>query len=184
MPILTVNLNTVGVTNFSYRYKKSNDPANVWIQGTATTNPFTITTTDPQNTNYDVQIYNNCNGSMSLMTQFSTHYVCACNIVNVVSDYGSTLKNGGDHSCNPEDNSYYVWFAVQYQCMRDDMNALKSIVRITIDNHSYTFTPTYADSTQVSSIAPGGTTVTGEVFSIILQSDGAFKSAFIDCIAA
>ena len=184
MPVLTINLNIIGLVNFSYQYKKSADPAMIWTQGTATASPFTITTTDPKNTNYDFQIYNTCSSSTSLTTAFSTHYVCDCNIVNAVSDYGSSLKNGGDHLCNPVDNSYYVWFAVQYQCMRDDMNVLKSIVRITIDNISYTFIPTYSDSTAINSIAPGGAAVIGEVFSIKLDSDGALKTAIIDCITS
>lgn len=186
MPILTISTNISPSINYSYRYHKSTDVVPVWISGTSTSSTFTITNSDILNTNYIFEIYNNCvSSTVSNTTTYTTHFMPISLVLGVSSSFGSKLTTVTDGICNVLDNSYIVYFAVRYTSMKNDTGQVVSLVRIHIDGGLYYFTPTYSDSTSLSSILTDGiTTVIGEVFYIKLNSDGAFKTAVIDIVPA
>lgn len=185
MSVLSVSTNIAPNISFSYRYHKASDVVAVWTIGTATTNPFIVTTFDPLGTNYVFEIYNNCTGSVvSSTTSYTTHYTTASSIPVVNFYFGSTAANIKDNLCNTNDNSYILCVVVQYYNMKNDMGTVVSLVRIIIDGITYTFTPTYTSSGNVLSTLSDGSTQYGEPFYITLNSDGAYKTAVIDTIPA
>jgi hypothetical protein len=142
MANITVNTNATllpGET-ISYRYQKMS--TGVWSSWlTATTNPFTFTTTDPLYTNYTVETIKNCSASsMSLIESKATSFACPCNVVNV---YNITPS-----ACNPSTNQHSITFLVDYNCMKDDLGNTTAVFRVEVEGIVTFVNPDNAAGTQ------------------------------------
>ena len=142
----------VGET-LNYRYQRIS--TGVWSGWfTASTPTFVFSTSDPQYTNYVVEVYKTCiGGGGSSTTTFTTNRACPCNILNVYNAVAS--------SCNPSTNTHSVTFLVDYTCMKNDVGLTTSVFRVEIDSVVSYINPNSASGTQsitINNIVSNGST--------------------------
>lgn len=126
--------------------------------------PFTFSTPHPLDTNYELEIYQDCGTSQSTSTFYPSNFTPTCNIVSITNVVVGT--------CNLTDNTYSLSFDVTYTGMKDSLGTITSVMDVILDSvhHSY-HNPTNASGTQTI-------TITG------LNSDAAIHNLTVNCLAS
>lgn len=162
MPILTIttNIQPVPGGSFSVSFRKLSGGG--WVSaGSFTASPFTISTSDVLGTNYEIRIFQDCKPGTSATSTYTTNFTCTCGITN--------LANLVVSSCNTLTNTYSVSIDVTYNCMRNDLNVITSVIKAQIGTDIFYFNPTLASGTQTI-------TING------LVADAASKTLTVTCV--
>lgn len=161
MPTITITNTNIAPNTNTFKMRQRLVTGGVWSSYyTISAIPFAFVSPHPIDSNYELEIYQDCGTSQSTSTFFTSNFVPTCNIVGVANLVISP--------CDINTNTYSITFDVTYTGMKSDTGLITSVFDIVIDGTTYFVNPNNVSGTQTITISG-------------LTSDGLSHSLSISC---